>query len=101
MGAIKPWHLIVLVVFVILPLLVIAAVVALVLVLVRRSRSAPSTPPQEPWSPPQHGSRAPERDPASEDPRAILDRRLALGEIGPEEHARLRRILDSENGRNP
>lgn len=101
MGAIKPWHLIVLVVFVILPLLVIAAVVALVLVLVRRSRSAPSTSPQEPWSPQRQGGPAPAAGAASEDPRAILDRRLALGEIGPEEHARLRRILDSENGRTP
>ncbi|UEJ83217.1 hypothetical protein Bra3105_02495 [Brachybacterium halotolerans subsp. kimchii] len=101
MGAIKPWHLIALVVFVILPLLVIAAVVALVLVLMRRSRSGPSAAPQASWSPPRQGSTAPAPGAASEDPRAIVDRRLALGEIGPEEHARLRRILDAENGRNP
>lgn len=117
MGAIKPWHFIVLVVFVLLPLLVIAAVVALVVVLARRSRSAaPSAPqqpaaPQHPWSQqpwsPQPGAphqgthpRLPDHA-APEDPRAILDRRLALGEIGPDEHARLRRILDDENGRNP
>lgn len=104
MGAIKPWHVIVLIVCVLLPLLVLAAVVALVVALVRRSRSAPSDAQQQSVSP-QQGSPAPRTEaepaPASEDPRTILDRRLALGEISPEEHARLRQILDVANGRNP
>jgi uncharacterized membrane protein len=101
MGAIKPWHLIVLVVVVILPLLVIAAVVALVLMLVRRSRSTASSAPPQPGAPQQGSGPRLSDHAAPEDPRAILDRRLALGEIGPDEHARLRRILDDDRGRNP
>ena len=35
------------------------------------------------------------------DARAILDERLARGEIDPEEHRRLREVLDGGTGRSP
>src|SRR6266700_5002585 len=73
--------------------LLIWAVYALITGATRRSDSTERGGPER--GGPERGGRQPG------DARAILDERLARGEIDPEEYRRLREVLDGGTGRSP
>lgn len=80
MGGIKPWHVLILVIVLVIVVAVVAAIVTLVVVLTRRAASG-ARPAQTPSS-------------AGPSARELLDRRLATGEITPEQYEQLRRTLE-------
>lgn len=62
------------------------AVAALVVLVVRSFTAGPPSPP--PGQPPTHGQ------PPGSNARAILEERLARGEVTPDEYREIRRALD-------
>jgi len=73
--------------------LALLALAALIVLVVRSftAGAPPGTPPgAPPGPPPSHGQLSPPRSNA----RAILDERLARGEVTPDEYREIRRALD-------
>lgn len=85
MGAMQPWHLIVLLILLIIPVVVVIAVVLIVRAVTRSNQPSVQNSPTT-------GDSSREAPPGA---REVLDQRLARGEISLEEHDRLRAHLET------